>query len=80
MDGVELTTPGNIFVSLSAAHCAFGFPPFKQSSKSNKGCLTGFEYETLAESTNVMFRTPHPCTDDLASEFRPCNFIWIVSK
>lgn len=54
------TTPGKIFLSFSAAHAAFGFPPFKQSSKSNRGCRTGFENDTRAESTNVIFRTPHP--------------------
>lgn len=48
------TTPGKIFLSLSAAHWALGLPPSRQSSKSNKGCRTGLEYDTLAESTNVI--------------------------
>lgn len=38
-----------------------GFPPFRQSSKSNSGCRTGFENDTHAESTSVIVRTPHPC-------------------
>ena len=56
------TTPGKILFNRSAAVCAFGFPPSKQSSKSNSGCRTGFEYETRDESTNVMFRMPQPYT------------------
>ena len=55
-----LTTPGKIFFSLSAAHAALGFPPSRQSSNSNSGCLTGFENETRAESTKVIVRTPQP--------------------
>ena len=54
------TTPGKIFFSFSAAHAALGFPPCKQSSKSNSGWRTGFENDTRAESTNVIVRTPHP--------------------
>jgi hypothetical protein len=57
----RLTTPGNIFFKLSAAQAAFGLPPFKLSSNTNRGCRTGFEKETRAESTKVMFRTPHAC-------------------
>jgi hypothetical protein len=57
----QRTTPGKILFSRSAAHCAFGLPPSKQSSKSKSGCRTGFEYDTRAESTKVMFRMPQPC-------------------
>ena len=55
------TTPGKIFLSFSAAHAALGFPPFRQSSKSNSGWRTGFENDTRAESTSVIVRTPQPC-------------------
>jgi hypothetical protein len=58
--GCLLTTPGKIFFNLSAAQTAFTFPPSTQSSKSKSGWRTGFEKETRAESTKVMFRTPHP--------------------
>jgi hypothetical protein len=54
------TTPGNIFLSLAAAHSAFGFPPSRQSSNSNKGWRTGLEKETCEESTKVIVRTPQP--------------------
>ena len=54
------TTPGNIFFKWSAAHSALGFPPWRQSSKSKRGCRTGFENETREESRSVMFRTPQP--------------------
>ena len=54
------TTPGKIFFNFSAAHAALGFPPLRQSSKSNSGWRTGFENETRAESTNVIVRTPQP--------------------
>ncbi len=57
------TTPGKIFLSFSAAHAALGFPPSRQSSKSNSGWRTGFENDTRAESTNVIVRTPHPCEE-----------------
>lgn len=57
-----LTMAGKICRSRSAAHCAFGLPPSRQSSNWNRGCRTGFEYETRAESTKVMFRTPQPWT------------------
>lgn len=63
---IALTTPGKIFFSRSAAVWAFGFPPFKQSSKSKRGCRTGFEYETRAESTKVIFRIPQPCAVSLS--------------
>jgi hypothetical protein len=52
--------PGNIFFKLAAAHSALGFPPSKQSANSNKGWRTGFENETLPESTKVIVRTPQP--------------------
>lgn len=55
-----LTTPGKIFFKRSAAHCALGFPPFKQSSNSNNGWRTGFENDTRAESTSVIVRMPQP--------------------
>ena len=61
-NGKIRTTPGNIFFRLSAAQAALGLPPFKQSSKSNSGCRTGFENDTRAESTNVIVRTPQPYT------------------
>ena len=58
--GRRLTIPGKILFRLAAAHSALGFPPSKQSSNSNKGWRTGLEKETLAESTKVIVRTPHP--------------------
>jgi hypothetical protein len=57
---VKRTTLGKIRLSASAAAAAFGFPPSSESSNSNSGCLAGFEKETFAESTKVMFRTPQP--------------------
>ena len=54
------TTPGNIFLSLAAAHSAFGLPPSRQSSNSNRGWRTGLEKETCDESTKVIVRTPQP--------------------
>lgn len=56
-----LTTPGNIRLREAAAASAFGFPPSKQSSNSNRGWRTGFENETFPESTSVIFRTPQAC-------------------
>ena len=55
-----VTTPGKIFFSRSAAVCALGLPPSRQSSKSKSGWRTGLEYDTRAESTKVMLRTPQP--------------------
>lgn len=55
------TTPGEIFFKRSAAASALGLPPLRQSSNSNKGCRTGFEKDTLPESTSVIFRIPQPC-------------------
>lgn len=55
------TTPGKIFFRLSAAHCALGFPPSRQSSNVKSGWRTGFENETRALSTRVIVRTPHAC-------------------
>jgi len=46
-------------ITASAAACAFGFPPDRQSVNSNKGCRTGFENETFPLSTNVTCLTPH---------------------
>ena len=57
------TTPGNIFWSRSAAARALGLPPARQSSNSQRGCLTGLEQEMLALSTNVMCLTPQPCME-----------------
>jgi len=39
----RLTTPGNIFLRLSAAVSALGFPPLAQSSNANNDCLAGLE-------------------------------------
>jgi len=55
---LKLTTPGQIFFNPSAAHWAFALPPSKQSSNSNKGCLTGLLKDTLELSKKVMFRIP----------------------
>ena len=46
----------------SAAHCAFGFPPWRQSANSKSGWRTGFEKETVPESRSVIVRTPHACS------------------
>lgn len=54
-----LTIPGKIFLRRAAAVAALGFPPSRQSSNSKRGCRTGLEKDTRAESTNVIFRTPH---------------------
>lgn len=59
--GRPLTTPGKIFFKRSAAHCALGLPPCRQSSNSKSGWRTGFENDTRAESTKVIVRTPQPC-------------------
>ena len=59
---VKRTIPGKIFLRCSAAHAALGFPPFRQSSKSNSGWRTGLLNDTRAESTSEMVRTPHPWT------------------
>ena len=55
-----LTTPGKIRVKAAAAHAAFGLPPSSESANSNSGWRTGFENETVDESTNVILRTPQP--------------------
>ena len=54
------TTPGNIFLNRAAAASALGLPPSRQSSNSNSGWRTGFEKETLPESTSVILRIPQP--------------------
>jgi hypothetical protein len=56
---LNLTTPGKMRRKLSAAHSAFGFPPFVLSSKLKRVCRTGLENETVLLSTNVIVRTPH---------------------
>ena len=45
----------------SAAACALALPPFKLSWNVKSDWRTGFEYETVALSTNVISRTPQPC-------------------
>mmetsp|Transcript_13858 Transcript_13858/g.28495 ORF Transcript_13858/g.28495 Transcript_13858/m.28495 type:complete len:210 (-) Transcript_13858:1058-1687(-) len=66
--GMVSTTPSAstsspaIFCSASAAATALYFPPPSQSSSVNRLCLAGFEYDTRPLSTNVIRRTPHPCS------------------
>jgi len=64
------TTPGKILFSLSAAQTALIFPPSRQSSNSKRGWRTGFEKDTRAESTKVMFLTPQPYTKTLFKKFQ----------
>eukprot|EP00162_Nutomonas_longa_P015135 comp22212_c0_seq1/m.52486 comp22212_c0_seq1/g.52486 ORF comp22212_c0_seq1/g.52486 comp22212_c0_seq1/m.52486 type:complete len:339 (-) comp22212_c0_seq1:627-1643(-) len=52
------TIAGKISRSRSAATSALGRLPSWQSRKVNRLWRTGFEYETLLLSTNVMWRTP----------------------
>jgi len=55
----RVTAPGKMRCSFSAAATAFGRPPDRQSSNSNKLWRTGFENATPPLSTSVMCRTPH---------------------
>lgn len=56
-----ITTAGNILLRLLTAAVALNSPPFRQSSKVYRDCLSGLDIATLPLSTNVIFRTPQAC-------------------